>query len=218
MKYWEDFLIEILPSVENCPNPLAINAVRNAAIEFCQRSVVWRKELDPITISATIKEYDLHAELENNETISAINTGHILDNGQICPLYVTTTEELDSVVPQWKGVTGQRSSAVFMKDTRTAQLYPIPETTIAGGLNLEMVLKPSRDATGVPDWLFEQWAEGIAAGAKARLFNMKSRPWYDASFAMDEQDTFDAAVKDASMRVNKAHSRRTAKVQMRPLA
>lgn len=42
---------------------------------------------------------------------------------------------------------------------------------------LRVALKPSRAAQDFPDWLFEDWGDVIAAGARARLMAQAGRPW-----------------------------------------
>ena len=41
-KAWELYLPEVLVDVPGCPDIVAVNAVRNAAIDFCEKSQVWQ--------------------------------------------------------------------------------------------------------------------------------------------------------------------------------
>jgi hypothetical protein len=49
---WEDFLREVLPEVAGCPVQIAENAIRNAAIEFCNQSRVWRERIVDVPLVA----------------------------------------------------------------------------------------------------------------------------------------------------------------------
>ena len=53
---WEP---EILPDITNVPRPALENAVRNACIEFCERTHLWTEDLDRITVAADTREYAL---------------------------------------------------------------------------------------------------------------------------------------------------------------
>lgn len=218
MKFWDDFLSEVMPYVENCPLPVAKHSIQNAAIEFCQRTALWRRELDPISIIANIYDYDLDDEISADESVSSINFAFLTEVSGETPMKVTTEDTMQQTIRNWRTLTSSKPQAVMLTDTENLRTYPIPEAAIAGGLVVGLILKPSRIAGGLPDWIYEQWAEAIAYGAKAKLFSMKSRPWYDAQEALDEQDNFDMAIKDATIRTNKGHSRANTSVQMRPLA
>jgi len=218
MKYWDDFLSEVLPYVENCPIPIAKNYIKNAAIELCQRATLWRQELDRINITANIHTYELCTELNTDETISSIDYAYITEDSGETNLTVTTEDAMKISTKVWRTLTATKPESIMMLNTENCRLYPIPEVDITNSLVVGLIMKPSRDAAGVPDWIFEQWAETIAHGAKARLMGMKGRDWYAPSEATDEQADFDLGVKDATIRANKGHSRQNTKVQMRPFA
>ncbi len=218
MKYWDDFLGEVMPYVENCPVPVAKNHIKNAAIEFCQRTALWRQELDRINITEAIYVYELNTELSTDESISAINYAYITETSGETSLTITTEDALDARNSVWRALTSTKPEAIMMVDTENCRLYPIPEADISNSLIVGLIMKPSRDAAGVPDWIFEQWAETIAHGAKARLMGMKGRDWYSPEEGVDEQTDFDNGVHDATIRANKGHSRQNTQVQMRPFA
>jgi len=218
MKYWTDFLSEVMPYVENCPNPIAQHQIRNAAIEFCQRTALWRRQMDQLNIAANIHTYEIDSDLSVDEAISAIDYAYITETSGDTPLGVTTEDSLKQSDPIWRTKTTTKPEAIMMADTENCRLYPIPEEDIDNSLVVGLILKPSRDSAGLPDWIFEQWVEKIAHGAKAKLLSMKSRPWYNPQESADEQDSFDLAVTDATIRTNKGNSRQNTQVQMRPLA
>lgn len=218
MKYWEDFLGEVMPYVEGCPLPLAKNHVKNAAIEFCQRTALWRHEMDRLNITTNIELYELSPDLELDETISAINYATLIEDDNTKPLVITTDDLMNQTSPGWQTVAGQTPEAVLLADTENLRVYPIPERDILNSLVVGLILKPSRDSAGLPDWIFEQYAEVIAHGAKARLMGMKGRAWYSPEEGMDEQNDFDLGVSGATIRANKGNSRLNNSVIQRPIA
>lgn len=218
MKYWDDFLNEVMPYVENCPLPVAKHQIINATIEFCQRTALWRRELDPISLSATVHTYPVCDEVSADETISSLDFAFLTETDGETPLGVTTEDVMKENIYNWRTATAQKPQAVMLPNTESIRVYPIPEVATLGSLVVGVILKPSREAAGIPDWIHEQYAEKIACGAKAKLFAMKSRSWYDAQESNDEQDNFDMAIKDATIRTNKGNSRINLSVKQRPLA
>ena len=217
MKYWEDFFSEVMPYVENCPAIIAKSHIKNAAIEFCQRTSLWRFELDPISISNNVHTYEIEFELGHDETISSLEYATLVENSQTNPLGITTFASMNNTGPGWQTTTGQTPESVMLTNTENLRVYPIPERDIANSLFVGVILKPSRDSAGLPDWIFEQYAEVIAHGAKARLMGMKGRDWYSPEEGLDEQSDFDLGVTDATIRTNKGNSQQDSSVIMRPL-
>jgi len=218
MKHWDDFLSEVMPYVENCPLPVAKNHIKNAAIEFCQRTALWRLEMDRLNIADTIYTYEIATDLELDESISAIEFAMLIEDGTTTPLGITTDDSMNQNYPGWQTVTSDKPSAVMLTDTENLRVYPIPERDIINSLVIGVILKPSRNSAGLPDWIFEQYAEDIAHGAKARLMGMKGRSWYSPEEGIDEQNDFDYGIKNATIRTNKGNSRQSNGVTMRPLA
>lgn len=218
MKFWSDFLNEVMPYVENCPIPIVEHQLRNAAIDFCQRAALWRKQMDLISIVTDIHTYDISVDLDTDEAISSIDYAYLTESSGETPIGVTTEDILKNNVLNWRTQSATKPNSIMMVNTESFRVFPIPEETIANSLVVGLILKPSRNSSGVPDWIHEQWAEKIACGAKAKLFGMKSRPWYDPNESADEQENFDMAIKDATIRTNKGHSRIDSTVTMRPFA
>lgn len=218
MKYWDDFLSEVTPYMENCPLPVVKNHIKNAAIEFCQRAALWRRELDAISLIANEHTYEIDDEINSDETISSIDYAFLTETSGETPLTITTEDAMKITVRNWRTLTASKPKAVMLLDTEKLRVYPIPEVALTGSLVTGIILKPSRDSAGVPDWIHEQYAEAIAHGAKARLYGMKGRSWYSPDEGIDEKTDFDMAVKDATIRTNKGNSRQDLQVKMRPFA
>jgi hypothetical protein len=92
-------------------------------------------------------------------------------------------------------------TTVFQKTPSEASfsVYPIPASTVADGFTVRAAYAPSRTAMTVPDVLFEDWVEEIAAGAVARLLAMASQPFYSAGTAGVFRGQFDVSLRKASI-------------------
>ena len=42
---WEDFFKYVRPDVHGCPVAMVKEALRNACIEFCEKSLIWQQEI-----------------------------------------------------------------------------------------------------------------------------------------------------------------------------
>ena len=58
-KEYTDWYDEVLPDLTGCPTPIALNAIKQAAIKFCHGSRVWKEYVDLITVTATDELYDI---------------------------------------------------------------------------------------------------------------------------------------------------------------
>jgi hypothetical protein len=189
---WADFYNEVLPDLPGCTTALADNAIKNAAIEFLERSMAWRVETAPITLTAAVPTYTLNNPAGSIvvEIIDALVSGL-----QITP---KSPDQLNVLYQNWRNETGD--AAYYYRPTpSTIRVAPTPSVTTVGALVLSMALKPSRAATGIDSELFEQYMEVIAAGAKYRLMIMQKKPWSDPSRAGVQQVVFNNGIAAANL-------------------
>lgn len=197
LKAYTSFYDEVLPDVPGCPQAVALNAIRNAAIEFCERSKVWVIDHDPISAIANEPVYAF--EPPNGAVVCGVVTAWF--NGvEIDP---TTQRDLESEYRNWPSLPGvplrylQQNSAELI-------LFPYPSGALANALTMKVALKPSRASTSIDAWLFEQYLEAIAHGAKWKLMAMPKKPWSDGATAMYHKTAFDSAIDGAVLSAAKA--------------
>ena len=58
---YDNFLVEVLPYVRDIPEVVALQAIKNAAIEFCQETRYIQDNLDAMAGITKIGTYDLEA-------------------------------------------------------------------------------------------------------------------------------------------------------------
>ena len=86
------------------------------------------------------------------------------------------------------------------------RFYPTPDAKY--GFNGNAVIKPSRTATGVEDFIFETHSKAIASGAIASLAAIPGKEWTNPDLAMMYRQGFIKATDDARGRdTRKAHMR-----------
>ncbi|HEX7116269.1 MAG TPA: hypothetical protein VF193_14170 [Steroidobacter sp.] len=191
MKAWTLFLPQVLPEVKGCPDVLAVNAIRNAAIEFCEKSSIWRYEFTSkfslVADKATYDLLDLADMPAGAEVIAVPWLGFKAPNtSKFYPVRgPRSIEWLDRNVPTWRE---DRASGVnhvehFTLDDSVIRVIPIPAEDQADALWPAAALKPDLLSIEGPDILYTDFLEFIASGAKARLMSMRDEPWSNETLA-----------------------------------
>ena len=86
---------KLAPSVPGCPRPTIEQYVRDAAIEVCEKTLVWRYEQPLIRLTPGVYEYEYETP-EDSEIVAVI---HATVNGEtITPL---TQEQVHDQYPDW---------------------------------------------------------------------------------------------------------------------
>lgn len=192
---------EVLIDVPGCQANVALNAIRNAAIEFCERTRCWVADADPIASIANQAAYQFEPE-SGTEIVGVIQAYY---NGiKINPM---TAEQLDAEYskPQSTFVAGtpwneQSGVPKFYYIERPDEfiLAPYPSEGIASVIKMKLALKPSRTATGMEKWVLDKHFEVLAHGAKYKLCAMHKKPWSSADQAAYHKREFDLGVTAAS--------------------
>lgn len=200
MKYTA-FLLDVVPHLAADPSePVTVNAIKNAAIEFCKKSWIWREYTDPISLKKGVYTYDLSPN--TSADISAVVTARLNDQA----LTPARQDELDEQLPNWQTVPGTPKKFSQL-DTATILMAPLPDIDYPKGLVLSLALQPLRSSDELPDWIATQYWEGIALGAVAKLMLMTKKPWSDPQTGLDKRQQFEAAIGDAKDDVLKGLSR-----------
>ena len=107
-----------------------------------------------------------------------------------------TRHEMDAYRPGWRGTKGQPSAFVALSH-KEVRLDRIPEQTDVRALQALVALTPKRDAIEVPDFLYGDWLEAIAHGARYRLMAIPGKPWTNHDLALFYMREFDKQIADA---------------------
>lgn len=187
MRPWADFHGDVIPYVIGCPVPSADHALRRSAQEFFERTRVWRVNLDPV-ITSTETEYDI--ELEPQSELVRIERGTIADR----PLNVLNA---DSLPANFRSQPDCHRDSVFTTDRKVLQLANTP--AIGEALKLEVSLKPSNTASGIQDFLFDQYVQVIAWGALSKLMLQPNADYVNPKLAMVNRQMFEEAMVNVNV-------------------
>lgn len=186
MAVWSAFHSLILPETPGCPEVTVNGALAASAAEFCAETHIWRETLDPFNTAPGEALYDLDAsavvESVPQLAVDGRELGHV-DVRQLDPTRLT-----DTGLP----------SHFWMQDDTQVRLFPIPDRVYP--VQATATLKPSRAATGVPNWIYETFGDGIVSGALWRLLRIPGKEWTNVDLASAHKALFGQAVIEARVR------------------
>ncbi len=197
---YSEFFPYVLPSVPGCSSPMATDAIRTAAIDFCERSRAWT---DNLTMSALANTGAYPFVPPAGSAVAEILQAWF--NG--LPIDPKTPDELRQLYTNWRTESGNEPEFYTQEDTVSVTLVPMPEAALADAIKLRVALAPAADSTGVDTRIFNKYRTDIAAGALAILLKIPGEKFYNPNLAQERQATFNAAIADANYKAAKGFVR-----------
>lgn len=204
---FQKFLIEVMPYVRDVPEFVAINAIRNATIEFCEKTKIIQQELDPITLLPGISTYDLDVGVGYQP--AGVMAAWVSNQ----PLEAKAPDDLKKIYPQdWRVMTGNPS---FFTQMVNEEVIVVPFSTEKrpNALRLITAVTPARDASSVDDLVWNKYAEIIGFGARARLYDTPGQPYYDPQAAVLYRAKFVNGIGEGKIAVGRGLSRASNRVR-----
>lgn len=186
-----DFAKYVRPEVPGCPEPVLLDAILESCITFCTRTELLSEIVELVT-SVALATYNV---APSAATLYLARLRTVLKD----------TLPLDKTDAASYALLTDRSEAgsplKYFAPTRNQITFaPIPN--VAETIELDIVLRPTRTATVVPDVLFDEWATTIATGAKAALMAMANVPWSNLPQAALYGMVYDDGVRTAAAEVS----------------
>jgi len=196
-KRWEDFYKHVQPHVPGCPEVVIEQHLRDAAIDFCERSQVWVYQSPEFTTEAGQTDY--FVEIESGallDNILALSVDGLPIN-RIAPAHT----------PRDMAAPDQRPDRYYIFRGQEVRLLPAPDAAYT--INATVALKPSLSSRGVPDFVFETHGRTIACGAIASLAVIPGKEWtnpdianyYKGKFLREADDAAGLGVRRTNLRV-----------------
>lgn len=204
---YDKFLPEVLPYVHDCPELVAINAIRNACIEFCELAHYLRETTELEDIEAGEAEYVIGCT-PGFAIVVALSVA-VEDQ----TLHAASADQLTARFgANWRERSG--TPLFFTQETpNTIILSPTPDKTIAEAWSATLAVKPSRDSREVAESLLEHWVEVISFGARARIQETPNQPFSDAASASVYRTWFKAGCNRARAQVQRGLGRASLRVR-----
>lgn len=198
---YSSFLPEVLPYVRDCPEFVAINAIRNACIEFCENSLYWREVLPAIVLEEGEALYDLDLPVGTG-VAKIISAGLGYKN-----LTARVEEELREILGEgWRTRPGP-VQYYLQDEIEQIRVVMVPDQTYEDDLIVTAALRPTRASTKVGKIVYERFAEVIGFGARARLHDTPGQPYFNETAAKKFRAWFETGYGEAKIDVNRGLSR-----------
>lgn len=198
MAAWADFIPLVLPHVPGCPELVAEAAARQAAIEFCQRTLALQRTLATVNTVADQAEYTL------------TQSGEVIERLLSVKLAGTPLELLDpaDVDAESDPASSAAPAAALLTAPMKVTLYPTPATA-AQIIKVRAAMRPSQTSVALDDGLFERYAQAIADGALYRLLSTAGRAYANPGLAADHMALYDRAIDEAKEDTFRGNARAT---------
>lgn len=201
---YSDYLPSILVDVPGCPDVAVERDVRNAAIDFCRRSLAWRKQLAPIAVVALTNTYALVGSIAGSRVIKVHDAILTSANGDVTSLLSKTPQALDAADPRWRTAQSNVNTGWFTQDEPDSIILAgMPQYD--GTLTVLAAFAPTLVSTGFDGWIGEQYFEAIIHGAKARILAAPQKPWSNPQLAIWHEAKFDLAISEARIEAANAY-------------
>lgn len=186
-KSWDTFLPLITPHLSGCQVATIKLYLASTAADFFARTYLWREQINGITVSTGVVDYELDPDAGLVEDIISVVYGEA----------TLTRTDLRLIGAEKLSETGEPREFWVQADN-SIRIFPIPQTGTT--LKVYAVLKPSRSGTGVEDWIYETWADTIVSGTIAQLAMIPGKEWTDVAMAGMHKGLFEKAITNARIR------------------
>jgi len=182
MSSLDKFLPSVRPFAPGVPDPTAYANIRLAAIEFCERTRLWKWE-DDYDVTASDCEQILTPAGSVLHDIEVV----LFDGRELHP---KATRDLDRLRPGWR--TGDVGSGLpeFVTQIEQNTIRIVPQ--MDGHLYMCLRLKPSQDTRDLPDFLADEYREVIGWGALSRLLVIPGQSYSNPDMAVFYANRFNA--------------------------
>lgn len=189
---WDALDSYILPWVLGCPIEIIRAQARLSAIEFCRRSGILHDE-NYFDLQKGVQEYFLSTVCDYQ--IVRVYEVTMLNQWIFRPTVQKPMRNAGipfNSVGYWGASWWCGPYGFYMKAPDVIQITPATQKDFPKGLRVEFVVMPKQDGCTLDNYLYETWAESIAAGAIARCKAMKGDTitWYDPQGAKESMTRF----------------------------
>ena len=204
----DDFLPRIRMYASGCDDFTLTNAIRDAAIEFCRRTLAIEETVTTAVAidEATPTQIFLSEDMEPYHLMSAKWDG--------LPMRIKTTDDMDAEIPDWERYGSSSPRIIVTPASRPGEIRLFEKPSKAGTLTTVYAMRPSRTATDLSDELFELWAEALDAGALEKILRIPGRNWTDMAGSAGYKQFFKDEISRARVEVMDRMGRSDSQVQL----
>lgn len=209
---YDQFLPQVTQYVPDVGEFVAVDAIKNACIEFCERTYFWQYSVPAITPAIGQNSYVMQTPADTK--VVGILQAYYND----FLLIPKSPDELARIyrMTDWMTLPGYPQYYTRVKKPEIV-LVPSPSVVDGDTVSIRVALAPTRDSQEIDSEIYEQWAEVIGWGARARLYSQPKQPYYDKNASMEAQKMFRTGITEAKIQVNKGMTRNSTIVEFQRL-
>lgn len=197
MKLWSGFYDLVAPHLPGCPVTAMDNALRQAAIAFCEQSLAWRFDHPAIAVEPGVSVYPF-APPDGSVTHAILHAA--LDG-----------REITCGAGGWDMAERSRASSLCGIPScilgGSGFLTLVPPPCASGVLTLSVALKPSPTSAGLGDRELDEYREAIVHGTLSRLMCSPKKPYTQLQLASYHQEQFGIKTGAAAVREGRGCTR-----------
>lgn len=193
----------------NCPDQTILYALKMTVIDFCQETLWWKYEADPMDVIKGETEYQVEVP-SGTESVLVLAAWY-----EDRPL-VQTGFSARSRWPRLKAEAHEAQPQGFSAyNNETIKLYPTPDETKPESLRMLVALMPKRSATGADASMMDVWTDTLISGALSRIYDIPNQPFSNPDAAKKRELAYRQDVVKARIQANKMLTNASLRVQPR---
>ena len=211
MKTTDAFMPYLMPLVRGCPEPMASDALVEAAINFCEHTDLVQITTEPV-ILRTGNTIDV--DLPSDQVVSRVlDVWADLRHLQVVPTVgMTSPLAFFDEVGENRAREGQPTHAM-LREPNTLTVAPSVDRPYT--MTARVSLRPKRTARQLADVLFDDWANAICYGAAALLAAIPGTSFGSPDTVALGSARFTEAMGRARIEATKGKTRADIRVRMR---
>ena len=174
---------EVNFEIPEAPHDSVVWALKKSIVEFCELSHYWQEDIGPVRVLNGIAEYDI-ASCANTVIVSVLHIKTQSTDGRLITLERACADDVRYRFWQYTPF--------------TVSVSPVDDLV---GLELSLIaaLKPKNLTADFEfsESVLTDYQEAIIAGAKAKLYEVPRKPWFDPALHQKNRHDFTTAASDA---------------------
>jgi hypothetical protein len=192
-KAFSKFYDALLPELPGCPLKLVDHHLLMVARDVCERSSCWLETFPDIPAEVGVAIYYLPVPEEKAELV-AVRELRMAGDLQWRAVDPPTPPRTSGVVQEQPRFPVGKPPFSVSQDREQITLIEPP----TGDLSIVGTMRPTLDATVLPDVLYLQTLEAVRMGVLSRLLRMGGKPWTDRDLAVDYETSYNTALNAAA--------------------
>jgi hypothetical protein len=189
---YADLVAEALPEVPGCPDITVERAIRDSVIEFCDMTLCYTVDQDPVSVYAGLSEIDL--EIPTSTRLVQVLRA-MLGTNQLSRF---SRDDLFGTGKAWQTEKGRPQAITYASET-SVRILPIADQILTEKLYIRFAVTPTRASTSVADAIGERYFKEFLHGAKSMLLQMPQQTWTNPQQAAAYRMQFERDMREAKL-------------------